>query len=73
MTNLYIAWALTYLFGTGLIAFDVIFLPVFEIKGIPAFSVIGGALILMGFSSILNWIFKTAWAERGKPDVSPDS
>ena len=66
MNNLYLAWGLTHLFGIVFLTMDVVFLPLFEIKGIPTFSVIGAALILMGFSSILNWIFKIAWAERGE-------
>ena len=64
MNNLYIAWGITYLLGIGLIAFDVIFLPLIEVRGIPAFSIIGAALVLLVFTSILNWIFKVAWAER---------
>lgn len=72
MNNLYLAWGMTYLLGIMFLAMDVVFLPLFEFEGIPALSVIGGALILMGFNSILNWIFKIAWAERGRYGVSQD-
>ena len=69
MSNLYIAWGMIYLLGIVFLAMDVVFLPLFEFKGLPGLSVIGGALILLGFSSILNWIFKIAWAERSKREV----
>ena len=72
MNNLYLAWGMTYLLGVMFLAMDVVFLPLFEFEGIPALSVIGGALILMGFNSILSWIFKIAWAERGRHGVSQD-
>ena len=42
---------------------------VLEIGGIPAFGVIGAALILLVISSILNWIFKQAWAARNEIDT----
>ena len=64
MSNLYITWGMTYLLGIVFLTMDAVFLPLFEFQGIPALSVIGGALILLGSSSILNWIFKIAWAER---------
>ncbi len=70
MNNLYIAWGMTYLLGIVFLAMDVVFLPLFEFRGVPALSVIGGALILLGSSSILNWIFKIAWEERGNRNSS---
>ena len=70
MNNLYIAWGITYLLGIGLIALDLIFLPLIEVRGIPAFSILGAALVLLVFTSILNWIFKVAWAER-RSNVHP--
>ena len=72
MNNLYLAWGMTYLLGIVLLAMDVVFLTPFEFDGIPALSAIGGALILMRFNSIRNWIFKIAWAERGRYGVSQD-
>ena len=72
MNNLYLAWGMTYLLGVIFLAMDVVFLPLFEFEGIPALSVIGGALILMGFNSILKWIFEIAWAERGRRGISQD-
>ena len=73
MNNLFVAWSTTYLVGTVFLAMDIVFLPLFEFRGIPALSVIGGALILLGSSSILNWIFKIAWAERSGRDVTQDN
>ncbi len=73
MNNLFVAWGTTYLVGTVFLAMDVVFLPFFELRGVPALSVIGGALILLGSSSILNWIFKIAWAERRGRDVTQDN
>ena len=73
MNNLFVAWGMTYLVGTVFLAMDVVFLPFFELRGVPALSVIGGALILLGSSSILNWIFKIAWAERSGHDVTQDN
>ena len=70
MNNLFIAWSTTFLVGSVFLAMDVVFLPFFELRGVPALSVIGGALILLGSSSILNWIFKIAWAERSARGVT---
>ncbi len=70
MNNLCIAWGMTYLLGIVFLAMDAVFLPLFEFRGVPALSVIGGALILLGSSSILNWIFKIAWEERGNRNSS---
>ena len=73
MSNLFVAWGTTYLVGTVFLAMDVVFLLFFELRGVPALSVIGGALILLGSSSMLNWIFKIAWAERSGRDVTQDN
>ena len=70
MNNLFVAWGMTYLVGIVFLAIDVVFLPFFELRGVPALSVIGGALILLGSSSILNWMFKIAWSERSNRDVA---
>ena len=72
MNKLYAAWGITFLVGMGLLAIDVVFLPLFEVRGVPAFSLVGAALLLLVSTSILNWIFKTAWNERIKPD-SPEN
>ena len=72
MNNLYAAWGIVFLIGMGLLAIDVVFLPLFEVRGVPAFSLVGAALLLLVFTSILNWIFKAAWNERIKPD-SPEN
>ena len=72
MNNLYAAWGIVFLIGMGLLAIDVVFLPLFGVRGVPAFSLVGAALLLLVSTSILNWIFKTAWNERIKPD-SPEN
>ena len=72
MNNLYAAWGIVFLIGMGLLAIDVVFLPLFEVRGVPAFSLVGAALLLLVFTSILNWIFKAAWNERIKPG-SPEN
>jgi nicotinamide riboside transporter PnuC len=49
---------------------DVVFLPLFEIKGIPAFSIIGAAFALLVLTSVLNWIFKKAWEQRREHETT---
>ena len=70
MNNLFVAWGTTFLVGIVFRAMDIVLLPFFELRGVPALSVIGGALILLGSSSILNWIFKIAWSERSDRGVT---
>ena len=70
MNNLFVAWGTTFLVGIVFLAMDVVFLPFFELRGVPALSVIGGVLILLGSSSIPNWIFKIAWSERSDRGVA---
>ena len=72
MNNLYAAWLVLLVIGIGLLGLDTVVLPLIEINGIPAVSVLGAALILLVFTSLLNWIFQTAWAEHNQPD-SPDN
>ena len=47
-----------------MLALDMLAHVLISIRGVPAVGVLGGALILLALSSTLNWIFKTAWAER---------
>jgi len=72
MNKLYAAWGIIFLIGMGLLAIDVVFLPLFEVRGLPAFSVVGGAFLLLVSTSILNRIFKAAWNERINPG-SPEN
>ena len=71
MSRLRAAWI--WLFGVGmfLLAIDIAAEVLISVSGVPALGVIGGALILLVFSSILNWLFQEARNERnrnGKPD-----
>ena len=68
MNNLQNAWIVLLGSGIILLGIDIVFLPLFNIRGIPAISIIGAALILLVFTSALNWIFKTAWAEYSESD-----
>ena len=66
MNTLYATWIVLFFFGVVMVSLDYAAETVFEIGGIPAFGVIGAALILLVISSILNWIFKQAWAARNE-------
>ena len=68
MRNLQAAWVGLFFIGIILISADVVLSRLINIKGVPVVSVIGGALMLLVFTSILNWIFKVAWAERSNSD-----
>ena len=46
--------------GAALIGIDAISDTLFTINGFPALGIVGGALILLVLTSILNWIFKVA-------------
>ena len=64
MKNLRNIWLVFFFIGAALIGIDAISDTLFRINGFPALGVIGGALILLVLTSILNWIFKVAWKER---------
>ena len=64
MKNLRDIWLVFFFIGAALIGIDAISDTLFTINGFPALGVIGGALILLVLTSILNWIFKVAWKER---------
>lgn len=68
MKRLRIAWGTLFSLGLFLIAIDVIANTLVRVSGVPALGVLGGALMLLVFTSILNWIFKIAWAERNRSD-----
>ena len=73
MKNLLIVWLLFLFGGLWLIFIDLLYQTVWEIKGVPALSTLGGALFLLALSSMLNWIFKIAWEERNNRGVSHDT
>ena len=72
MKNLEIAWRTLFALGSFQTAVSVHANALVSVNGLPALGVIGAALLLLVFTSILNWIFKTAWNERIKPD-SPEN
>ncbi len=67
MRNLQIAWLSLLLIGIGLIYVDVLYRALLEIQGVAVLAALGGALILMALTSMLNWLFKEAWEERSAP------
>ena len=69
MHALYAIWIVLFFFGVVLVSLDYAAETVFEIGGVPALGVIGAVLILLVISSILNWIFKQAWAARNEIDT----
>ena len=64
MSRLRAAWI--WLFGVGifLLTIDIAAEVLISFRGVPALGVIGGALILLVFSSMLNWLFLEARNER---------
>jgi hypothetical protein len=60
MRNLRFAWLALLFAGAWLWFADLMLQVVLEIKGVPALSVVGAALILLVLTSILNWLFKVA-------------
>ena len=72
MKNLEIAWRTLFAPASFQIAVAVLANILVTVNGLPALGVIGAALLLLVSTSILNWIFKTAWNERINPD-SPEN
>lgn len=68
MRSLQNAWVALFITGASLVLLDTVAHVLIDIRGVPAIGVIGGALILLVFSSMLNWLFKEAWHERRKDD-----
>ena len=71
MRRLLFAWAALIFTGGWLWLFDIVFQVVLEIRGIPALSALGAALMLLAVASILNWLFKAAWEERSRHHSHP--
>ena len=55
MRNLRTAWAGFFAIGVFLIAVDALANAVISIRGVPALGVVGGAMVLLVFASVLNW------------------
>lgn len=69
MNTLYAIWIVLFFFGVVMVSLDYAAETVFEIGGVPAFGVIGAALILLVISSFLNWVFKLEWRRRTSLDT----
>ena len=72
MRQLQSAWVGLFITGVSLVLLDTVTHVLIDIRGVPAIGVIGGALILLVFSSMLNWLFKEAWHERNRNDDQED-
>lgn len=72
MRRLERAWAGLFITGISLVLLDTVTHVLIDIRGVPAIGVIGGALILLVFSSMLNWLFKEAWHEHRRNDDQED-
>ena len=70
MKNLLTIWLVFFSAGVALVALDMASHVLISIKGVPAVGVLGGALMLLVFSSTLNWLFKEAWEERTRSNAS---
>ena len=65
MRKLHTAWVGLFTIGVFLIGADSMANALVDVRGVPALGVIGGAMILLVVASVLNWIFKEAWQDRG--------
>ena len=70
MRNLRFAWFALLFTGAWLWLADLLLQSVLDIRGIPALSALGVALFLLALASILNWLLKTAWAERTRASTA---
>ena len=66
MKSLRIAWGAMYFAGMVMIIVDLAFRSTYDVGGIPIASSLGAALVLVSVTSMLNWMFKEAWEERGR-------
>lgn len=68
MRTLRIVWGILVVSGLVLIVLGYVFENVFPIGEVPGLVAVGTALILLAIASMLNWVFKTAWEQRRRPD-----
>ncbi len=68
MRTLKIVWGILFQAGLLLIALGYVFESVFPIGEVPGLVAVGTALILLAIASMLNWVFKEAWEQRGRAD-----
>ena len=67
MTQLRLAWGFLMFAGGIAIYIDLAHQPLACLTTVPVVATFGAALITIAVTSILNWMFKTAWDERRHP------
>ena len=67
MRRLQAAWLGLLISGAVLVFMDFLSQVLIRINGIPAVGVLGGALILLALTSMMNWLSKEAWEQRNRP------
>lgn len=50
--------------GAVLILMDLLSQVLIRINGVPAVGVLGGALMLLALTSMMNWLSKEAWEQH---------
>ena len=61
------AWLGLLISGSVLVLMDLLSQVLIRINGVPAVGVLGGALILLALTSMMNWLSKEAWEQRNRP------
>ena len=67
MRRLQAAWLGLLISGAVLVLMDLLSQVLIRINGVPAVGVLGGALILLALTSMMNWLSKEAWEQRNRP------
>jgi len=67
MRRLQAAWLGLLISGAVLVLMDLLSQVLIRINGVPAVGVLGGALILLALTSMMNWLSKEAWEQRNLP------
>ena len=67
MRRLQAAWLGLLISGAVLVLMDLLSQVLIKINGVPAVGVLGGALILLALTSMMNWLSKEAWEQHIRP------
>ena len=67
MRRLQAAWLGLLISGAVLVLMDLVSQVLIRINGVPAVGVLGGALMLLALTSMMNWLSKEAWEQRNRP------
>ena len=67
MRRLQAAWLGLLISGSVLVLLDSLSRVLIRINGVPAVGVLGGALILLALTSMMNWLSKEAWEQHIRP------